>query len=130
MTLDQLLKVPYERNARGPDALDCWGLVRLARVHLHGKPMMPEFLAVASGDVRAMTKEVVRAASHCGFRRCDMKEGAIATAWRGQICPHVGLVVAVDGRLRILDTNDGVGARLNTPAGFASNFTKVVFYDD
>ena len=130
MTLDELLRVPYERNARGPQALDCWGQVRLARLHLFGRPLLPAFCDVASGDVRAMTKEVVRAASAAGFAPCDPRPGAIATAWQGRTCPHVGIVVDIDGRLRVLDTNVGAGPRLHTLAGFAASFTKVVFYDD
>lgn len=52
MTLDELLRVPYERNARGPQALDCWGQVRLARLHLFGRPLLPAFCEVASEAAR------------------------------------------------------------------------------
>ena len=128
MTLDELLRVPYERNARGPDALDCWGMVRLARLHLFGRPLLPAFSGVASGDVRAMTREVLHSAA--GFAPCDPRPGAIATAWQGRTCPHVGIVVDIDGRLRVLDTNVGAGPKLHTLSGFSAHFTKVVFYDD
>lgn len=128
MTLAELLQVPYQRNARGPEALDCWGQVRMARQSLFGKALLPPFSDVASGDVRAMTKEVLRAAA--GFMPCEAKPGAIATAWQGRTCPHVGIVVEIDGRLRVLDTNVNAGPRLHTLSGFAASFTKVVFYDD
>lgn len=130
MTLNELMLIPYERNARGPATLDCWGMVRLARKHLFGKELLPEFLGVSSGDVRSMTREVLRTAKKSGFKPCPAKPGAIATAWQGSTCPHVGLVIEVDGRLKVLDTNIGVGPWIHTLAGFSSKFNRVIFYDN
>lgn len=130
MNIEQFLVIPYERNARGPDSLDCWGLVRLARHHLFNKSLLDSFSCIESGDTASMTREVVRCAQKEGFVACEAKPGAIATAWRGRICPHVGIVVEIDGRLRILDTNINVGARLQSIQSFSANYTKVVFYDD
>lgn len=130
MTIDDFLCIPYERNARGPRSLDCWGLVRLAREHLAGKGPMPMFNSVASGDVRAMTREVLRTARMQGCVQCGPRHGAIATCWSGKTCPHVGIVLQVDGELRVLDTDIATGAKLSTLRQFANRFTKVIFYDN
>lgn len=129
MTLQDFLKTPYARNARGPEALDCWGQVRLARVHLFSKPDLPMFNAVASGDVRRMTRVVAAAVHSLGFQKVSLRPGAIATAWTDSLCWHVGIVVPVDGRLMVLDTNDKVGPRLSAPRAFENRFTRVEFYD-
>lgn len=128
MTLSDLLTLPYERNARGPRSADCWGMVRLAREHLFGREPLPVFNSVASGDVRAMTRETIRMAR--GFVECDPRPGAIATAWQGSTCPHVGIVIESSGRLMVLDTNLKTGACITRIPAFVNKFTKVVFYDN
>lgn len=130
MTLQDFLKTPYARNARGPEALDCWGQVRLARIHLFGKPALPMFSTVTSGDARRMTRAVGAAVHSLGFHEVAMRPGAIATAWTASLCWHVGIVVSVDGRLMVLDTNDKAGPRLSAPRAFESRFTRVAFYDN
>lgn len=130
MTIDDFLRIPYERNARGPNTLDCWGLVRLARVHIAGREDMPMFNSVVSGDVRAMTREVLRTARMQDYAECGPHHGAIATCWAGRTCPHVGIAVLVDGVLMVLDTDIATGPKLSTMRQFKNRFTKVVFYDN
>lgn len=128
MTIDDFLAIPYERNARGPDALDCWGLVRLAREHLFQREPLPMFNSVVSGDIRAMTREVLR--TRHDFVQCAARPGAIATGWQGRTCPHVGVVVLADGALMVLDTDVSTGTKLSGIRQFQNRFTKVVFYDN
>jgi hypothetical protein len=60
---------------------------------------------------------------------CQPKPGAIATAWRGRICIHVGLAVSVDGKLMVLETGPKNGPQILSLRKYASNYTRVIFYD-
>lgn len=132
MTLDDLLAVPYVPDGREPTGADCYGLTRLARVHLFGKPWMPAHGAVEGHNKRALTGAVMQEAAN--YRPCRPHPGAIATAWRGKLCTHIAIVVSVDGRPMILETNEpgetAQGARLTSIQNFKSRFLRVVFYDD
>jgi hypothetical protein len=65
-----------------------------------------------------------------GFRPTDPLPGAIATCWRGRLCTHVALVIEVDGRPAVLETNQASGPRWRWLADFASTQLKVIYYDD
>lgn len=132
MTLDDLLSVPYVPDGRSPVGADCYGLTRLARVHLFGKPWMPSHGAVQGSDKRALTSAVMQEANN--YATCKPHPGAIATAWRGRLCTHIAIVVQVDGRPMILETNEpgrgNHGPRLVHLRQFEQRFLKVVYYDD
>ncbi len=130
MNLHDFLSTPYERNARGPESLDCWGQVRLARAHLFSRPELPMFSAVASGDARRMTRVIGASVQSLGFKEVAPRPGAIATAWTASLCWHVGIVVEVNDRMMVLDTNDKVGPRLSALRVFESRFTRVTYYDN
>lgn len=132
MTLDDLLSVPYAPDGRTTDGADCYGLVRLARVHLFGKPWMPEHGSVTGEDKEALT-QAVRSESQ-RYAKVSPRPGAIATAHRGRLCIHIAIVVDVDGKLMILETNEpgklGSGPRLAGIRDFERRFLRVVYYDD
>ena len=130
-TLADFLKTRFMRNARGPDVYDCWGLVIAARAALFRCAPLPPMDGVRSGDVRGMTRAVEQVAALNALRPVAApRPGAIATAWRGSLCPHVGLVVEADGQLRVLDTDETTGPRLMSVRRFCARFARVVFYDD
>ena len=132
MTLSDLLQVPYAPNGRLPTGADCYGLTRLARVHLFGKPWMPEHGAVEGSDKRALTKAML--AESRNYTICKPHAGAVATCYRGRLCTHIAIVVDVDGRLMVLETNEpghgNHGPRLVNLKQFERRFLKVVYYDD
>lgn len=64
------------------------------------------------------------------LRNASHSPGAIAAAFRGQACVHVGLVVDVDGRQRVLETNPGSGVSLTPLRTFTDQYSKVIFYRD
>ncbi|KAE8545338.1 CHAP domain-containing protein [Marinobacter nauticus] len=135
MTLNDLLNVPYLANGRQPDGADCYGLTRLARVHLFGKPWMPEHGAVEGSDKRALTKAMLK--ESVNYRICEPRPGAIACCYRGRLCTHIAIVVEVDGRLMILETDEpstfmfeAHGPRLVNLKHLERRFLKVVYYDD
>ena len=132
MTLDDLLQVPYVADGRSQQGADCYGLTRLARVHLFGKPWMPNHGSVTGSDKEALTDAVYQEAAN--YRSCRAHPGAIATAWRGDLCTHIAIVVQVDGKPMILETNEpgkaNHGPRLVGIRPFEQRFLRVIYYDD
>lgn len=132
MTLDDLLAIPYEANGRTQQGADCYGIVRMARVYLFGKPWMPVHGAVEGSDKRALT--VAMQAEAVNYSECSPKPGAVAAAFRGNLCTHIAIVVDVDGRRMILETDEpgkgSHGPRLVNIRYFEQRFLKVVYYDD
>ena len=132
MTLEELMLIPYEPNGRSKEGADCYGLVRMARVYLYGKPWLESYTNVEGTDKRALTNALHKEVQH--LREVSAAKGAIATAWRGKLCTHIAIVVDVDGRRMILETDEpGVtshGPRLVDIRYFEQRFLKVVYYDD
>lgn len=90
---------------------------------------MPSYGAIAAADKPSLTR-AAREVMATGFRPAVPVPGAIATCWRGRLCTHVALVIEVDGRLSVLETNQGSGPRWRWLADFESNQLKVLYYDD
>lgn len=132
MTLDDLLQVPYVPDGRAQEGADCYGLVRLARVHLFGKPWMPEHGSVEGSDKRALTRAMLSESRN--YRQCKPSPGAIACCYRGRLCTHIAVVVEIDGKSMILETDEPGqskhGPRLVNLKQFERRFLKVVYYDD
>lgn len=132
MTLDDLLKVPYVPNGRSQQGADCYGLVRMARVYLFGKPWMPLHGSVEGSDKCALTEAMQ--AEAVNYREVKPHPGAIACAFRGKLCTHIAIVVDVDGKRMILETDEpgkgNEGPRLTPIRYFEQRFLKVVYYDD
>lgn len=132
MTLDDLLAVPYVANGRTQQGADCYGLVRMARVYLFGKPWMPVHGDVEGSDKQALTAAMQQEALN--YRQVRPYPGAIAAAFRGKLCTHIAIVVDVDGKRMILETDEpgqgNHGPRLVNLRYFEQRFLKVVYYDD
>lgn len=126
--IDRYLLARYEDGGRDWPLLDCWGLLRLARHELFGLPLLNSL-----GDVRRYS-----ARNNQRFYRdqiahlvpCEPEPGAIAAAFRGELCVHVGLVVRREGRLQVLEINPVSHARTTRLGEFSGNYTKVIFYRD
>lgn len=129
MTLDDLLKIPYLANGRDLSGVDCYGGVRLARAHLFGRDMMPDYTTVEGSDKKAMTTAML--SESAGYNVVSRRAGAIATAWRGRLCTHIAICVIIDGRLMILEwDNDAPMPRLVQPSLFERQYSRVVYYDN
>lgn len=117
----------YEDGARGPDRIDCWGLVREVR-HDMGYPWLPSFSECRNTDPRGFTRAYEQQAAHMEVG--PPEHGAIAAAFRGRICVHVGIVVEVDSRLTVLDINPGRGVGREPIPDFEARFFEVLYYRD
>ena len=126
----QFLRTRYVRGGRGPVDYDCWGLVRDARVALFGRALLPVLAEASPGDLRSITRATSHVIGLHGFAQCSPRVGAIATAWIASLCVHVGLVVEVDGQLRILETDEPTGPCHTAINRFQARYTRVLFYDD
>jgi hypothetical protein len=128
--IDRYLKTRYVAGARGPDEYDCWGMTRDARVELFGKPLLPSCPAAKPGALKEITAACGDVSETYGLNPSPRATGAIATAWRGKLCVHVGLVVEADGRQWILETDVGIGPCLTRPSKFEERYTRVIYYAD
>lgn len=128
--MDKFLKTRYLRGGRGPVEYDCYGLVRHARTELFGRSLLPLLSDVLPGDARAITNAHAQVYASGEFRESPVRPGAIAEGWVASLCVHVGIVVEVDGRLMVLETDEPTGPCLTPINRFKTRFTRVLFFDD
>lgn len=130
MTLQELLRVPYVNGGRDPaTGLDCWGLVRAIRLHYLGGEELPELGGIKPGELRKITRARGALPPLHGYEKLQAPEhGAIAAAFNGALCSHVGTVLRLDGALRVVDTDKGAGGRICPISAFEARFTRVEYY--
>ncbi|VVQ20719.1 hypothetical protein PS934_05029 [Pseudomonas fluorescens] len=119
------LSAPYRDGARGPLAFDCYGLVNAVRHEVFGLPLLPSLGGVGRSKLRENTKAYREVSA--GLEECLPEPGAIASALIGEFLDHVGVVVFLDGQLKVLDTNPG-GPRIRTVRDFEQRYQRVVYY--
>lgn len=117
----------YEDGARGPLRIDCWGLVREVR-HDLGYPWLPSFSECRRTDPRGFTRAYEQQAERMEVAPPEL--GSVAAAFRGRLCVHVGIVVAIDGRLMVLDINPGRGVGTEALSDFDARYGEVLYYRD
>ncbi len=91
---------PWVRGAQGPEAWDCWGLVRHVQDTVYGRQMPALQIAAAP---TAEQLEVLRDLMTSGpwHRVTDPAQGDVMLM-TGTLGPHVGVVVRADRRLKVL----------------------------
>jgi hypothetical protein len=62
------------------------------------------------------------------FKKCAPKHGAIAVCWHGSMARHIGLVVELDGLLRVLEINPRSNVTIPTVPAFERRYRKVEYY--
>lgn len=130
MILADFLKTKYVAGGRGPVEFDCWGMTRTAKHALFGGALMPTCAAARPGLLPVITRTVAAVANECGMHVAGPAPGHVATAWRGRVCVHVGLVVKTDTGLRILETDEPTGPCLTRIRNFEERYSKVIYYAD
>lgn len=128
--IDRYLSTVYVKGARGPHEFDCYGLVRSARHEIFGKGMLPACGGIDPYDKRRLTDACHEVIDFCRLAEVRPRPGAIATAWRGSLCVHVGLVVQVDSLLMVLETDAPTGPCITSRRIFESRYRRTVYYDD
>lgn len=122
-----LLTVPYLDRGRTMEGLDCWGQLLLVRRAM-GLPELPSIGPVSRAEPLEMQHQYRRV--QATLEACLPQPGAIAAVFRGTAFVHVGVVVEIDGRLAVLETNQGSGPRWKSVADFVDTYYKVIFYRD
>lgn len=123
--LSSYMRAPYVDGARGPRAFDCWGLCIDIRHKVFGLPLLPSLGNVGRSNLRANT--VAYRLVKQDMQECQPEVSAIAAVFRGHLLAHVGVVVEIDGQLKVIDTNPG-GVRIRTVRDFETSYPRVVYY--
>lgn len=140
-TLTRYLTATYQDGGRGETGtdgrllLDCWGLVRLARAELYGRPLLASHGGQYQDDPAGFTR-------HYRAQAAEMAEvsepvpGTVIAVLRHGICTHVALVVhdvsASGLGLHVLEINPGRGCQIWPLYAFLQSMTKraIRYYDD
>lgn len=95
--------VAFEIDARGPDAIDCWGLAcAWVRDVLH-QPALPDWRAGDHG--RAWIAQTMEREARAHWRPCPPRDGCLVIALRARAPNHIGIV----WRGSVLHADEGRG---------------------
>ncbi|WP_054912808.1 hypothetical protein [Pseudomonas sp. NBRC 111127] len=125
MSIDKYNLGVYVEGGRLWPHVDCYGLVLEVRRDL-GLPAWPEWSEMRKADggfVRACEEMIQTAAI-----RCPAEHGATASAYRGQVQDHVGIVLELDGALEVLEINPKRNVSLTPLRRFERRFSRVEYY--
>ena len=131
MTINDYIKnIKWKSSGGTYPNLNCWGLARLARHELYGKPLLPAVIDIDALDKKGLTENCQEIVSH-NLKPVDKPQpGDLATVWRNKLCQHVALVVEVDARLAILEIADHTGAKWQWLTDWVARQNKVIYYAD
>lgn len=124
--IDKYRHVPYVSGGRSMDGLDCWGLVVMVRRDMTGQEL-PAYGCIPPEDKRNMTLAAGEVSA--SLSPCSPRAGAIAFAYRGRVCVHVGIIVEADGRLWVFETDEPTGPVLTPVSRFLNRYVRVELYD-
>lgn len=128
--IDQILSSRYVKHGREYPNLDCYGLVRLVWRDVLGKAELPSYSHVDPDDKGLLTESAMAVKQGLGFTQADVHHGVIALAWRGRKCVHIGVVLSIDGRMWVLETDESTGPVLTDVKVFESRYSLVQYYDN
>ena len=133
LTLNDLLSVPYVDGGRDLSGLDCYGQVWFARHHIINRPLSRSYSHILCANKVGMTEAFFAMLPH--FESVPARHGAVGCCFKkdadGQdVLLHVGLVVLVDGQMKVLNTNAKSGPELMPLRTFNRLALDVRYYDD
>ncbi|HEN8733320.1 TPA: hypothetical protein U8207_001707 [Pseudomonas putida] len=130
---DKYFTATYEDGARGEVVggrylLDCWGLVLAIREEVLGLPPLPEFGPIDRRDLRSSAKAYAKYSDLMPVG--PPVSGAIAAVIHGGLCTHVGVVVPIDGELRVFEINPIAGVTNMRLIDFERSYPRVKYHRD
>lgn len=133
ITLNDLLKVPYLDGGRDLSGLDCYGQVWFGRQHIVARPLVRSYAHILCSNKSGMTEAFFSMLPM--FEEVKPRHGAVGCCFRKDadgkdVLLHVGLVLFVDGQLRVLNTNAKSGPELMPLRQFDRLALDVRYYDD
>jgi hypothetical protein len=125
--VNSYLSIPYKDGARSGDELDCWGLALRVRRDM-GLPELPEVGAFDRMTPMGMKDGYRQVTS--SLTESAPAPGSLAAVFKGRAFAHVGVVISVDGRIAVIETNPKTGVRWQWLERFKAENFKVIFYSD
>lgn len=104
-----LIGCEYRRGAEGPEAYDCWGLVRQVVRVRYGIEMPPVAVADAGADNAAAIAQAARASGWSPAHDEAPRDGDVAIMRNLLGERHIGTVIEADGSLGLLHAIEGAG---------------------
>jgi len=93
-----------------------------------GLPDLDPATGADKNNIQEMQRACARISS--GLQAGEPVPGAVAAVFRGAVMVHVGLVVEIEGRLAVIETNPVSGVRWSFLPRFLATYYKVIFYRD
>ncbi|AIR90234.1 hypothetical protein [Pseudomonas cremoricolorata] len=130
---DKYFTATYQDGARGEVVggrylLDCWGLVLAIREEVLGLPALPAFGPIDRRDLRSSAKAYAQYAEL--MPEGPPVPGAIAAVLHGGLCIHVGVVVPIDGELRVFEIDAVAGVDNMRLIDFERSYPRVKYHRD
>ena len=121
------LAIPYVAYGRGLEGSDCWGLVCIVREAVRGD-RLPAFADIH--DKRALTHAAHDMISHGWREVTDPRPGTLVAVWRGALCMHIGIVIEIDGRTAVIDSDEKRGVAWKWLTDYLRQHAKVTLHDN
>lgn len=121
--MTHFMRCVYLEGGREYPYFDCYGIVIAVRAYL-GLSELPPYAQIRKGQAmhEAVTGEIPN------YRKCAPEHGAIAICWHGQLARHIGIVVELDGILRVMEINPRKNVTLPTVPVFERRYRKVEYF--
>ncbi|MCY1375706.1 hypothetical protein D9M68_995780 [compost metagenome] len=107
--------------------LDCWGQLLMVRREM-GLPDLDPLSGVTRHTPLSMAHRYREVSGM--LEECVPQHAAIAAVFRARVFVHVAVVITIDNRLAVLETNPKSGARWLWLRDFLSLYQAVTFYRD
>jgi len=121
----QYVGLPWQAGAQGPEAFDCWALVRHVLAQHFGIAVPP--VEVDAFDLRAVVRTFSDHDEHARWRQVDSaRNGDVILFGRSRIKPPVHCGVAVDGG--VLHALQGLGVIYQPLTDVRRQWGRVDFY--
>ena len=125
--INDWLAIPYADYGRGREGSDCWGLVCIVREAVRGD-VLPAFADIH--DKRALTHAAHDMIAQ-GWREVSKpKVGTLVAVWRGALCMHIGIVIEIDGRMAVIDSDEKRGVAWKWMTDYLRQHAKVTLHDN
>jgi cell wall-associated NlpC family hydrolase len=121
--------MPFSPGARGPDSVDCWGLIVVVYQREFGISLHQlAGASIATKSLRGIERTIEEEAAEEWKEIPDLKEGCVVAMGHGKVMHHVGIFTEQDGGL-VLHARPGQNVVADTLKGLRVKGMQVIkFY--
>lgn len=94
--INKYLALRHEKGGRGPDKVDCWGLLRLFYYNEHNITL-PEYPGIAYGTPLQISRTFEESTEQTWFKVEEPEDGMAVAMSQGKVFHHVGIWAEADG---------------------------------